>query len=114
MESRANPEQRAKRIARLREIVDVVTGRSAAWEGRLWWHAIASEMTMRIPAEPDRDADLVLSWAAAELERRADLPWLPEELFSDVLDAYHRATESELKYVVERVIAACDRGKGEE
>lgn len=27
------------------------------------------ELTMRIPAEPDRDADLVVSWAATEIDR---------------------------------------------
>lgn len=50
-------------VARLRELSKAVT------EGR---EAVLREFTMRVPAELDRDADLVLSSAAdriAELER---------------------------------------------
>jgi hypothetical protein len=47
-------------IARLRELSKAVT------TGR---EAVAREFTMRVPAEPLRDADLVLSTAADELER---------------------------------------------
>ena len=47
-----------KRIKRLRELSDAVT---KGYKGQ-------SEFTMRIPAEPDRDADLVLDWAANEIE----------------------------------------------
>ena len=52
-----------KRIARLRELAEAVT------KGRDHWH----EFTMRIPADLERDADLVLSWAADEIERLHDL-----------------------------------------
>ena len=55
------PPQRAARIARLKELaLDCTKPRDEAWR---------SEFGMRIPAEPDRDADLVLYWAAEELER---------------------------------------------
>lgn len=49
-----------KLIARLRDLSDAVT------EGR---DALNREFTMRVPAEPDRDADLVLSSAADLLDR---------------------------------------------
>lgn len=48
-------------VARLRELADVVTKRDLR----------CSEFTMRIPAECDRDADIVLSEAANRLEARA-------------------------------------------
>lgn len=48
-----------KKITRLRELADAVT------KGRGSWH----EFTMRVPADPDRDADLVLTWAADEIEQ---------------------------------------------
>lgn len=48
-----------KKITRLRELADAVTN------GRESWH----EFTMRIPADPERDADLVLTWAADEIEQ---------------------------------------------
>jgi hypothetical protein len=47
-------------VGRLRELADAVT------QGR---DAVAREFTMRVPAEPERDADLVLSKAADELDR---------------------------------------------
>jgi len=47
-------------VARLRELAAAVS------EGRA---AVAREFTMRIPAELDRDADLVLSEAAKRLEQ---------------------------------------------
>ncbi|WP_428383698.1 hypothetical protein [Nevskia ramosa] len=50
----------ARLVARLRELATAVTQGPAA---------IARECSMRVPAEPDRDADLVLSAAAGELER---------------------------------------------
>lgn len=53
-----------KKIARLRELVSVIT---TPREDRDF--VVMGELTMRIPAEPDRDADLVLSWAADEIER---------------------------------------------
>lgn len=53
------PTDREIRIARLRELVKVITDRTCD---------MRSEFTMRIPAQPNRDADLVLSWAADELE----------------------------------------------
>lgn len=45
------------KVQRLREIVDAITKGNR------------DELTMRVPAEPDRDADLVISWAADEIER---------------------------------------------
>lgn len=47
-------------VGRVRELAHAVT------QGR---EAVAREMTMRVPAEPDRDADLVLTTVADELER---------------------------------------------
>ena len=47
-------------VTRLRELATAVT------EGQ---QAVAREFTMRVPAEPNRDADLVLSAAADEIER---------------------------------------------
>lgn len=47
-------------VNRLRELADAVT------RGR---DAVASEFTMSVPARPERDADLVLSAAADEIER---------------------------------------------
>ena len=49
-----------KRIARLRELAQAVT------YGR---EAINREFTMRVPADEDRDADCVLTWAADALEQ---------------------------------------------
>lgn len=46
-------------VKRLRELVKVITDRHFGWQ---------SEFTMRIPAELDRDADLVISEAATRLE----------------------------------------------
>ncbi len=63
-------EQRARRIARLRELSYAITRPTDPWESRS--DRMRREFSMRIPAEPDRDADLVLSWAADELERGAD------------------------------------------
>jgi hypothetical protein len=45
------------RVARLRELSVAVSKNRR------------DEFTMRVPAEPDRDADLVLSWAADEIDR---------------------------------------------
>lgn len=53
-------EQWRKRAARLDEIAQAIADRNM------------SELSMRVPAEPDRDADLVISSAAAELRRAAD------------------------------------------
>jgi predicted SnoaL-like aldol condensation-catalyzing enzyme len=50
-------------VGRLRQLADAVT------QGR---DAVAREFTMRVPAEPERDADLVLSTAADELDRLRD------------------------------------------
>ena len=47
-------------IKRLNELSDAVT------KGR---ESVAREFTMRVPAEPDRDADLVLAKAAMEIDR---------------------------------------------
>lgn len=47
-------------VGRLRELADAVT------HGR---DVVAREFTMRVPAEPERDADMVLSNAADELDR---------------------------------------------
>lgn len=47
-------------VNRLRELADAVT------RGR---DAVASEFTMSVPSRPERDADLVLSAAADEIER---------------------------------------------
>ena len=53
--------------ARLRELSRAVT------QGREGWR----EFSMRVPAEPDRDADLVLSTAADEIESlRAAADWM--------------------------------------
>lgn len=59
---------------RLRELSKAVT------EGPEGWHR---EFTMRIPAEPKRDADLVLQCAAARLEA----PILEESLVDRLKDA---------------------------
>ena len=60
------------RIERLRQLVRAIA------EGRT-----SGEFTMRVPAEPDRDADLVISWAAGELERlQAQTQW---QKFEDIL-----------------------------
>lgn len=57
---------------RLRELALAVT------HGR---EAVAREFTMRVPAEPQRDADLVLMSAADELDRlRTELATLREQL----------------------------------
>lgn len=50
-------------VIRLRELSDAVTGGRAATE---------SEFSMRVPAECDRDADLVLAEAAERLEALED------------------------------------------
>jgi hypothetical protein len=55
-----NDGQHERLVGRLRELADAVT------QGR---DAVAREFTMRVPAEPERDADLVLSKAADEIER---------------------------------------------
>lgn len=47
-------------VGRLRELADAVTKGCVA---------VSREFTMRVPAEPERDADLVLSTAASEIER---------------------------------------------
>lgn len=47
-------------IARLKELADAIT------KGR---EAVDREFTMRVPAECDRDADLVLAEAARRLEK---------------------------------------------
>ena len=47
-------------VNRLRELADAVTRGP---------DAVASEFTMSVPARPERDADLVLSAAADEIER---------------------------------------------
>lgn len=47
------------RVKRLRELVKVITGHRERWY---------TEFYMRVPAEPDHDADLVISWAASEIE----------------------------------------------
>ena len=52
-----------KRIARLRELAQAVT------YGR---EAINREFTMRVPADEDRDADCVLTWAADALGQATD------------------------------------------
>jgi hypothetical protein len=60
----AAPERPHERlVGRLRQLADSVT------QGR---DAVAREFTMRVPAEPERDADLVLSTAADELDRLRD------------------------------------------
>lgn len=45
-----------------------------------------SEFNMRIPAEPHRDADLVLSWAADEIERLTREVERLREAVSNALD----------------------------
>jgi hypothetical protein len=60
-------------VGRLRQLADAVT------QGR---DAVAREFTMRVPAEPERDADLVLSKAADEIDRlRAEVEALRALLF---------------------------------
>lgn len=55
-----------KRIAdRLDELSNAI---AQQWNGRL-----LSELTMRVPAEPERDADLVLAQAAKMIREHADL-----------------------------------------
>ena len=59
-------------VARLRELSHAVT------QGP---DAIRRECSMRVPAEPDRDADLVLSSAADEIERlRAEVAFRSSEI----------------------------------
>lgn len=48
-----------RRIDRMRELVKAITGREFD----------KHEFYMRIPADPEHDADLIISWAADELER---------------------------------------------
>ena len=57
-DSPSNPLERL--VGRLRELAAAVT------QGR---ESVAREFTMRVPAEPERDADLVLSTAADMLDR---------------------------------------------
>lgn len=58
-------------VGRLRQLADAVT------QGR---DAVAREFTMHVPAEPERDADLVLSKAADEIDRlRAEVDALRAE-----------------------------------
>ena len=57
---------------RLEELSDAVT------KGR---DAVSRELCMRIPAEVDRDADLVLSTASKRLLRAT---WLIERLYEDL------------------------------
>jgi hypothetical protein len=79
----------ADRVKRLREIADAIA------------RGDRSELTMRVPAEPDRDADLVVSWAADEIERlrnelaeakeardKAFATW--KKLHNDTLNGYIR------------------------
>ncbi|MEM8668755.1 MAG: hypothetical protein AAGG48_14640 [Planctomycetota bacterium] len=58
---------------RLSELSDAVT------KGK---PAIDREFTMRVPAEPNRDADLVLAEAAKRLKTLADLDMTQSQLFS--------------------------------
>lgn len=65
-------------VGRVRELAHAVTqGREAA----------AREMTMRVPAEPDRDADLVLSTVADELERLSKIEKAARDLDAALLFA---------------------------
>ena len=83
-----------KKITRLRELADVVT------KGKESWH----EFSMRIPADPDRDADLILTWAADEIGQLQDAAyallrhiqdqleqepgWMQYEFYSPEIDLY--------------------------
>ena len=69
-------------VARLKELADAIT------KGR---EAVDREFTMRVPAECDRDADLVLVEAARRLEM---MGWQPiETIPKGRLSALHPATD---------------------
>lgn len=58
MTKQITPETRAKRMARLEQLIKAC---SCEWN--------PDEFFMWIPAQPDHDADLILSWALKELKR---------------------------------------------
>lgn len=80
-------------VARLRELSHAVT------QGP---DAIRRECSMRVPAEPDRDADLVLSSAADEIERlraevaEADADYDDAVTLAQLNLAHFRAAEAEV------------------
>lgn len=53
-----------KRVARLGQLSQNIAQMST--------HELLSDLSMRVPADRDRDADLVIAWAAAELRRLRD------------------------------------------
>lgn len=56
-----------RRCKRLEELSDAITSKDG-------WESVHREFTMRIPADEDRDADLVLYWAAKALrEQQAEI-----------------------------------------
>ena len=87
-------------VARLRELSHAVT------QGP---DAIRRECSMRVPAEPDRDADLVLSSAADEIERlraevaQSDADYQDAITLAQINLNHFRAAEAE----VARLTAAC-------
>lgn len=67
------------KIKRLNELVEAIT-RTGKFE-QASPDRISSEFYMRIPAEPDHDADLVISWAVSRIEElEAENQRLKEQL----------------------------------
>ena len=88
----------AEVVARIRELVHAIT------QGR---ESLLREFTMRVPAEPKRDADLVLSAAAHLLEREHKARSEAEQLASECRNATFRAMERATK--AERELAESER-----
>jgi len=78
-----------RRCKRLEELSDAITSKDG-------WESVHREFTMRIPADEDRDADLVLYWAAKTLrEQQAEIERL-RALITDELT--RQAQELDMGY----------------
>jgi hypothetical protein len=89
---------------RIEELSDAIT------KGR---EAVSREFTMRIPAEVDLDADLVLSDAAARLRRAM---WLMGQLYDDLpskRDWLNPEYEREMKAISSANVKALTRARKE-
>ncbi len=83
----------------------------AVTQGR---ETVGREFTMRVPAEPDRDADLVLSSAA---ERIRELEASNADLYQALKESLHfmeTANVGPPRYVVTLCRAALAKARGEE
>lgn len=92
--------------ARLNELADVVSQKR---------DRIGAEFTMRIPAECDRDADLVMAEAARRLSAAPDVAGLVEAL-EDIGASWHGVQTELEKYmrnVARRALAAYRKQGGE-